>query len=220
MDLIVDSNEKDRIKSATKYYEKQKVNVRVEKLEIGDYLFDNKVVFEFKTVEDFVSSIQDNRVFNQSIDMAENYDHRFVIIQGTESDRAKALAMSKHYQQVSVFQYLGAIASINRYCTVIESYSPFIDEAYYRMLINAKKCLQNKPIVKRFSKKDKNPCFNWLTYCNYGINYKKANDIVSRLDLNTLEDLFNLTIEDLTSVKGIGEKTAEKIIQNIKGATK
>ena len=218
MIVKIDTREQDRIKTATEYYKKQGLEVTVEELEIGDYIFTDghdEVVFEFKTIADFVSSIQNNKIFNQAISQAENYNHHYVIIQGNESTRAKCIAMSRHYQEVNYYQYLGAIASLNRYTTVIESYSPYIDEAYYRMLIQAKKCLQNKPIVKRFPKKDKNPAFNFLCHDVYGINWKKAKTIVETLNLHTKKDLDQLTKEKLTQIDGIADKTAEKILKAI-----
>ena len=215
MRIQIDSREQNRIQSATKYYTEQGLTVTTEELEIGDYLFQDKVCFEFKTIPDFVASIQDGRVFNQAVNMSENYDHSFVIIHGDEHTRSKTLAMTRHYRPVTIFQYLGAIASLNRFVTVIECYSPFINESYYRMLVTARKCLQNKPIVKKFPKKDTNPCFNWLCYCNYGINAKKADLIVNTLNLKTKKDLDTLTHEQLTSIPGIGDKIADKIIKNI-----
>ena len=149
--------------------------------------------------------------------MSENYDYSYVIIQGNEQERARSIAMSKHYREVSYFQYLGAIASLNRYVTVIESYSPFLPEAYYRMMITAKKCLQDKPIVKKFPRKDKNPSFNFLCYCIYGINAKKAKVIVDTYDLHSLDDLMKLNVDDLIQIEGIGEKTASNIIEAIHG---
>ena len=219
MKIQISDKEQTRIKSATAYYKDQGHEVEVTNLQIGDYIFDNKVVFEFKTIADFVASIQDNRVFNEAINQAENYDYHFVIIQGDEATRAKALAMSRNYHEITYFGYLGAISSLNRYTTVIESYSPFINEAYYRMQITAKKCLQNKPIVKKFTKKHKNSCMNYLTYCVYGLNWKRANDIVNTLDLHTLEDLLNVTHQQLTSVPGIGDKMADRIIDTLNNDT-
>lgn len=218
MRVQIDSREQSRIKSASEYYEQQGLEVEVCELEIGDYLFDNKVVFEMKLIPDFVNSIQEGRVFNQAINMAENYNWTFVIIQGDEHSRAKALAMSKNYREVTYFQYLGAIASLNRYTTVIESYSPFINEAYYRMWITAKKCLQDKPIVRKFPRKDKNPAFNWLCYCNYGINSKKAQAIVDTLQIESLTDLLTVSAKDLLTVEGIGKKTAKNIYEAIHGS--
>jgi Holliday junction resolvasome RuvABC DNA-binding subunit len=85
------------------------------------------------------------------------------------------------------------------------------------MLINAKKSLSNKPIIKKFPRKEKNPAFNWLCYCCYGINHKKAQAITKAYDLKNLHDLQTLTMEKLTAVEGIGEKNAERIITAIHG---
>ena len=219
MKVTIDSREQSRIRTATEYYTKQGLEVEVQEEQIGDYIFNDKVVFEFKTIADFVSSIQDGRVFNQAINQAENYDHHYVLIQGDEHSRAKAIAMSRHYREVTYFQYLGAIASLNRYTTVIESYSPFIQEAYYRMLITAKKALQNKPIVKKFPKKHKNTALNFLTYSIYGINYKKAQLICDTYHLESLTDLLELTTDDLKNIQGIGDKTAQNITEAIHGNT-
>ena len=219
MKVQISDKEQNRIQTATEYYTKQGHEVEVTNLEIGDYIFNEQVVFEFKTVADYVASIQDNRVFNEAINQAETFDYHYVIIQGGEHERAKALAMSKHYQEVTYFQYLGAIASLNRYTTVIESYSPFINEAYYRMMITAKKCLQDKPIVKKFPRKHKNAALNYLTYTVYGLNYKRANDIVTTLDLHTLEDLLYLDHSKLTQIEGIGDKLADRIITTISEET-
>ena len=62
MKVFIDSREQSRIKQASEYYTKQGLTVEVQELPIGDYLFtdgNDEVVFEFKTIADFISSIQD-----------------------------------------------------------------------------------------------------------------------------------------------------------------
>ncbi len=219
MKCFIDHREQDRVKSATKYFTEQGLEVEVKELLVGDYIFTDgkdEVAFEFKEISDFITSISNGRVFNQAISMAEEFDYAFVVIRGTESERAKYLAISKNYRTVTVFQYHAAIASLNRYVTVIESYTPYINEAYYKMYVQAKKCLQNKPIVKKFPKKYKNACLNFLMYTVYGISAKKAMAIVDTLNLNTLTDLQSLTLEKLQKVDGIGKKNAQRIMEAIK----
>lgn len=216
MRVQISDKEQDRIPQAEKYFQELGCETEVTNLQYGDYVFDNKVAIEYKTMADFFSSIQDNRVFNEAINQAENFDWHYVLIQGNEHERSKCVAMSRNYIPVDLYQFHGAIASINRYSTVIECYSPFINEAFYKMYIQAKKDLSQKPIVRKFDRKTKNNAFNWLCYCNYGINAKKANLIVKELNLKTLSDLQSLTIEDLTKVKGIGENTAKKIMDGLK----
>ena len=216
--VFIDSREQDRINSATEYYTQQGLTVKVAELEVGDFLFSNgteEVIFEFKLIEDFITSIQDGRVFNQAISQSEEFNYHFVLIHGSLYDRTQAIIRSRDYVPMTIEQYIGSISSLNRYTTVLQCYNPAIDEAYFTMMKQAEKCLQNRPIVKKFPRKDKNVCFNYLAYCVYGISGKKAQSIVTELDLHTLEDLLYLDHDKLTAVDGIGEKLAERIINTI-----
>ena len=215
MKVAISDKEQWRIKEAEKYFQELGLETSVENLQYGDYVFDGKVAFEYKSMSDFISSIQDKRVFNEAINQAENFDWHYVLIHGTESERAKYIAMTKNYQPITIYQFHGSIASINRYSTVIECYTPFIREAFYKMYIQAKKDLSTKPIVKKYPRKNKNPAMNYLTYCVYGLNHKRAHDITTKLDLHTLEDLLHLDHKKLTSINGIGDKLADRILNTI-----
>ena len=211
----ISDKEQKRIKPATEYFTELGLEVEVTNLQYGDYIFDKQVAFEFKTIPDFIASIQDNRVFNEAINQAENYNWHYVVIQGNEHERTKCLAMTRNYIPISIFQYHGALASLNRYTTVIESYSPYINEAFYKMYIQAKKDLSNKPIVKRHGRKNRNPAFNFLCNDVYGINAKKAQIICNTLHLQTKKDLDRITKKDLMKIEGIGPKTADTILNAI-----
>ena len=215
MIVQISDKEQTRIKQAEKYFQSLGLETEVTNLQYGDYIFNEKVAFEYKTMADFIASIQDNRVFNEAINQTENFDWHYVLIHGNEHERTKCISMTQHYIPVNLFQFHGAIASINRYSTVIECYTPYINEAFYKMYIQAKKDLSDKPIVKKFPKKHKNPAFNFLCHDVYGINYKKAQNIVDTYDLHSLADLMNLTMEDLTNIEGISEKTADNILSAI-----
>lgn len=215
MKVQISDKEQNRIPQAEKYFQSLGCETEVTNLQYGDYVFDNKVAIEYKTMADFFSSIQDNRVFNEAINQAENFDWHYVLIHGNEHERSKCVAMSRNYIPVDLYQFHGAIASINRYSTVIECYSPFINEAFYKMYIQAKKDLSTKPIVKKFPRKDKNSCLNWLCHDVYGINYKTAKKIVDELEISTLKDLFTLEHPRLTAIDGIGDKIADKIMRSI-----
>lgn len=58
--------------------------VRLEQLDVADYVVSNRVGIEFKTTEDFVNSIIDGRLLQQLKDLKENYQRPVVIIEGTE----------------------------------------------------------------------------------------------------------------------------------------
>ena len=166
MKVTIDSREQNRIQSATEYYKEQGLEVTVEELEIGDYIFsdgNNEVAFEFKLTSDFVSSIQDGRVFNQSINMAENYDYAFVIIHGDLATRSKCIAMSRNYREVNLFQYIGAVSFsavlhfliviVKVLCRIfhISSKSLFYQIGTELMAVRSLLCIGTCPLIHAFA---------------------------------------------------------------------
>lgn len=65
------------------------IELRIERLEIGDYLVSERVVIERKTARDFISSIIDKRLFNQIAEMKEHYEKPVLIIEGCRLESAR-----------------------------------------------------------------------------------------------------------------------------------
>lgn len=219
MQVKIDSREKERVKLAKQYYMEQGLDVEVSELPIGDFLFidgDKQSIFEYKTVTDFVSSIQDNRVFNQVNTLSEEYNNRFLVIHGTNSERAKAIAMTRQFgQRVTLHSYISALARLSKYITIITVNTSHISECFYTMLEYTKKTFDEGELYHRFNRKNHNPALNFLMSI-YRVSHKKAKIIVDTYNLNSLDDLMKLTPEMLMEIDGIGENTAQKIIRSIK----
>ena len=219
MKIIVDSKEQGRVDSAVNYYTDKGHDVSVESLPVGDYLFDDKIVFEYKRLEDFVQSIKDGRVFNQSISQFENFDYHFVLIE--TSDKKLQSFLKKSYYTNHKFtrkQYDGAIQRLNTYTTVIFAASE--NKAFELMENQAVKCLDSKYLVKSYPKTTGSPAFKYLCYCVDDVSKKRAELIVDKLGLYSLIDLLKLSYDDLIDIKGIGEATSEKIMYAINGEIK
>lgn len=214
MDVVIDSREQKRIKLAKEYYTKQGHEVQVKELKTGDYLFENKVVFEFKTIQDFISSILNGRVFNEAIEQCYNYKYQFIIIQGSNRDRQQAIKETNKHQKFLINQYYGAIARLNTYSTVIQS-TGTLNDAFLMMEKQTEKILDDKPITKKFYTKSPNPAYNALCYCLDDVHEKRAKNIVNTLNLQTWSDVYHLTYTDLVNVPGIGEILAKQIIGQI-----
>jgi len=214
--IKIDNREKkSRIEHAQRYYSND--DVRVMELPIGDYIFDNQVVYEYKTISDFVQSVKSGRVFNQAIDQTTIFKYHFIIIVGTERERRGYINRLRSLGNPSLYfderKFIGAIARLNTYTTVIQANNE--TEAFQYMKSQARKCLDNKHIVKRLETKTDNPAFNFLMNIKH-ISDKKAELIVESLDLCSLEDLLNMTNDDLQGIKGIGSKTAGIIMKAIR----
>lgn len=216
--IKIDNREKhSRIEHATEYYTKLGDLVHVQELPFGDYIFDDQVVFEYKTLQDFIKSVQSQRVFNQAIDQSTVFKYHFVIVVSTDRERRGYFNKLKHLGNSKLYfdnnKYIGAIARLNTFTTVIQASNE--KEAFTYMRSQARKCLDNKHIVKRLESKTDNPCFNWLMNIKH-ISDVKAELIVKELELETLTDLLNITNNDLQAINGIGSTTAGIVMKSIR----
>lgn len=230
--VFIDDRETERIEYAEEQY--SPFNPIVDRLDIGDYIFESRVrnkrfekfetaeppvpsaeyvVFEYKTGQDFLNSIRNKRLENQVYDMVTNFDYTFVIV---ECKDLRAELQKLYYStgiNMSLNQVDGAIADFCTSSTVLFVQTEF--QAFDMMMRIAGKIFQHKPIRYKYGKKTSNSALNYLySIKNLG---KKAENIVNTLELKTLNDLMNLTKEDLMQVELVGEKTAEMILKNIGG---
>ena len=210
MKITIDSREKDRIPIAKKYYQDKGHEVSVQELPTGDYLFDNKVVMEFKTWPDFMNSITDGRLWNETIKQTETYPIHFMVIHGTNRDYNAAY----EHTGLEDKHITGSIARLLTYTKIIRG-TETLEDTFKLMMVTAEKCLDNKTLTRQFGTKSVNPAFNVLAYCVDDIKGERAKNIVNTLNLKTINDVCNLTHEDLITVPGIGEILAEKILKAI-----
>jgi len=218
MHVRIDYREKhSRIEHAKTFYKQLGDDVVVQELPFGDFVFENQVVFEYKILTDFVQSVKSGRVFNQAIDQAQQYKYHFVVVMSSYGERKVYFQKLKYLGNKALYfdeaKFIGAIARLNTFTTVIQATNEL--EALKFMRIQARKCLDNKHVVKRLKTKTSNPCFNFLMNIKH-ISDNKADLIVKELELETLEDLLNMTHEDLQGIKGIGSATASIIMKSLR----
>jgi Fanconi anemia group M protein len=60
-----------------------KIDLQLEKLEVGDFLLSGRVAVEYKTLQDFVDSIIDGRLLSQLKEL-KKYERPLIIIEGTD----------------------------------------------------------------------------------------------------------------------------------------
>lgn len=210
MKVVIDSREKTRIPIATEYYKNQGFTVETQQEKIGDYIFNDQVVMEFKTWPDFMSSITDGRLWNETMNQIENYEIHFVVIHGTNRDYQEAF----QHNGLTDEMVTGAIARLLTYTKIIRG-TGTLEDTFELMKVTAEKCLDDKTLVRQFGTKSVNTAFNFLCYCVDDIKGERAKTIVNYLQLKTLNDLMELDHKKLTSVPGIGDILANKILTAI-----
>jgi ERCC4-type nuclease len=66
------------------------VEVTVRRLALGDYLLDERLLFERKTLRDFAVSLKDGRLFEQGVRLAASPLQKAIILEGRASDLAES----------------------------------------------------------------------------------------------------------------------------------
>lgn len=221
MKLQIDNRESNtRISSACQFFG-ENYDIEVGSYPVGDFIFDNKVVFEYKTAPDIVSSIIDGRVFRQ-VERMKQYPFHYVIVVGNVAEHinernANYWNRRNQVKQFTVRNYLGALARLQ-----IESRVIHVDnnqQAWIIMDFLTKKLLDSNPNVRGVDRPKatlSDPIATFLSciYINDSqrLGIKTAIMIREYLHLESLNDLLQVTYEDLVGVKGVGSKTARRIM--------
>ena len=222
MKLQIDNREsKTRINSAIQFFSDD-YEIETNSYPVGDYIFDSKVVFEYKTAEDMISSVIDNRVFRQ-VEKMKQYPFHYVIVVGNVAQTINERNQNywnrrNNVKQFNVRNYLGSLARLS-----IESKVLHVDnnqQAWTLMGFIVKELLKDNPNVKGVEKpmvtlSDPIATFISCIYVNgtQRIGIKTAVMIREYLHLEKLEDLLAVTYDDLINVKGVGKKTARSIME-------
>ena len=185
--ITIDTRETHRIDAAKEFFESKKYQVKIQQEKVGDYIFNDQVVMEFKTWSDFMSSITDGRLWNESINQIENYTMHFVVLHGTNRDYQEAF----QHNGLTDEMVTGAIARLLTYTKIIRG-TGTLNDTFELMRCTAEKCLDNKTLTRQFGTKSINPAFNFLCYCVDDIKGERAKTIVNYLHLKTLDDLMKL----------------------------
>lgn len=220
MNLKIDNREAiTRIESACQYF--SDYTIETGSYPVGDFIFDDKVVFEYKTAHDIISSIIDGRVFRQ-VERMKQYPFHYVIIVGdvarTINERnASYWNRGNQIKNFTVRNYLGALARLQ-----IESKVIHVDnnqQAWTIMDFICNKLLKDNPNIHSVDRPKatlSDPIATFLSciYVNSSqrLGIKIAVTIREYLHLESLSDLLNVTYDDLVSVKGVGSKTARRIM--------
>jgi len=184
--------------------EMKNVSVGIQRLSLGDYLVDNRLVFERKTLNDFARSIVDGRLFRQAIRLAGAKYKSVLILEGTAKDLSET-GVSREAMQ-------GALITISLLLgiPVLRSKKPFETA---RLILYAAR--QIKSITKgvfmrqgyRPGGKRKKQLF--ILQGLPGVGSERAARLLDAF--GSVEAVVTAKSEELQSVAGIGKQIAEKI---------
>ncbi len=81
-EIIIFVDSREQASSVTKNLFEKECKVIMKQLTVGDYILSQDVCVERKTIEDFLTSMIDGRLFTQLVDLRTNYEKPLLIIEG------------------------------------------------------------------------------------------------------------------------------------------
>lgn len=207
-----------RRERAELYYTNKGIEVESKSLALGDFVFDDKVCYEYKTIDDFMQSFNKNHIFNQVTNQSAYYPFSYLIIEGSISRYidSKRHYLKKHYETQKEYsirltnKYKGGLRRCRSICNVITVNTEH--QAFQEMFLQTQKCLNLKSYgaMKRDNLATESVVD--VVLCSVkNISTKKADTIKETLDITNLIDLIGCSVQDFTSVKGISKKTATNL---------
>jgi DNA excision repair protein ERCC-4 len=187
---------------------KNNLLLRRKRLDLGDYIFDNDLIVERKTILDFCTSIKDGRLFKQISRLANSKIPGILILEGRQKDFKKTDFSLSAIQGIMISISLGFKIPILR--------SKGIEETVSIMLQGYKQLTKESIEVKRVyspklryrKRKDQLLIYKVHVLEGFpGIGSERASLLLEKFQ--TLDRVFQSPKEEFLELKGIGIKTWE-----------
>jgi ERCC4-type nuclease len=180
------------------------VDVSIDRLSMGDYQVDNRLLVERKTLKDFAVSIIDGRLFKQMIYLASSKSEGVLIIEGTVSDTVE-IGMTREAMQ-------GALITVSLILgiPVLRSKDP---SETAKLMVYIARQIESMAMggVQRHGYRPKNKRKRQLFILQGlpGIGQERAGRLLDRF--GSIEAAISASSSELQSIDGIGKSVAEKI---------
>lgn len=201
MRIYIDNRESPLIKKILK----EKVDIELAQLQVGDYILSDRVCAERKTIEDFLQSIIDRRLLSQAVEMKRNFENPIIILEGY-----KDLYVQRDIHPNAIRGALAALA-IDFSIPVIPSQDEE-DTAGILYTIAKREQEGEKRVVSLRGEKKPMTLSEKQRYVLESlpnISTVLARRLLEKFD--SVRNVVNASEKELTTVEGIGEKKAEEI---------
>ena len=179
------------------------VNIELKNLAVGDYIVAPETIVERKSIQDFISSVFDGRLFDQCNRLKEHFEHPVILMEGNV-DQIEDLTENP-------LVFYGAISSV-----VLDFKIPIIPTPSAshtaKLLIAMCTRQENKkgPFLKKIKKSDDLQKQQLSVLCSLpGVGEKLATRMLERFGSPT--NALKATHTELSKIKGMGELRAQKI---------
>jgi len=179
------------------------VNIELKNLPVGDYIVAPETIVERKSIQDFISSVFDGRLFDQCNRLKEHFEHPVILMEGNV-DQIENITENP-------LVFYGAISSV-----VLDFKIPIIPTSSAshtaKLLIAMCTRQENKtgPFLKKIKKSDDLQKQQLSVLCSLpGVGEKLATRMLERFGSPT--NTLRASYTELSKIKGMGESRALRI---------
>lgn len=180
-------------------------SIEEQSLQVGDFIVSDRIGIERKTVDDFLSSIFDKRLFKQLDNMSCAYEKPILVIEGADS------LYSKRDIHPNVIRGVLSSIAVDLSVPMIWSRSERDSALIIYWMAKREQKENKRNVTVRGQKKPKSLKERQLFLVSGlpGIDRIMGDRLLD--EFKTPENIFTADKESLMQVDGIGEKTAERL---------
>lgn len=180
------------------------ITVQVQDLDIGDYILSQRVCVERKTVDDFLSSLLEGKLFQQLKDLRQTFSRPLLIIEGD------GLFTTRNISHAALFGSLASIL-IDFGVSIMSTKTPQETADFLVAVARREQRDSTKPVAVRGEKWASSPQ-EQQQFVIEGLPNVSA-VLAKRLleHFGSIRAIANATVDDLIEVHGIGKATAQEL---------
>ncbi len=203
---VIFVDKRERSSNITRHLKEFDLEIREKQLEVGDYILSDRVCCERKTIQDFLQSITNQRIFRQLESLASSYEKPILILEGNQD----TLFTERNMHANTIRGVLASVA-IDYGIPIIWTQNSMETAAQLNWIAKREQELEKREIQIRSNKK--NSCLSeQQEFLISGLPHV-SNTLSRRLleRFKTPKRVFTARAEQLLKIDKIGEKKAEKI---------
>jgi ERCC4-type nuclease len=178
--------------------------IEYRRLSVGDYVVDDALLFERKTLQDLVASIKEGRLFSQALRLAEAKLPAALILEGTSADLAGG---GMRWEAIQ-----GALVTVNLFIGLPVLRARTATETAQTLLFTARQrvAIARGALPRRGRRpKGKAALQRYILQGLPGVGPRRAGSLLDRF--GSVTGVIGADVEALAAVDGIGAQTAKKI---------
>jgi len=200
--IVADTREREIIRNLSP----AKALIEEKQLQVGDFILSERVGVERKSIEDFLQSITDQRIFRQMENLARSFECPLLILEGNP----ELLFLERNIHKNAIRGVLALIALDYKIPIIWTQNSRETAEQLF-WIANREQVLEKKEIQVRANKKSATlqQQQEFLVAGLPGINSKRARKLLRKF--KTPEKVFKANEKQLLKLEGFGEKMTKRM---------